>query len=196
MKKDQLPLSDFFRNRGRRSASPQAQPVVPGFTHAVARREVALVELIAFQDLRENSGDGQIIGVENCVSGADGGGVMRIARGGHGQAANLRVLERITIVATQGRRGIKHFDRVHRECFEGGKTDAGAKKIVGMRRNGEAAAFMNHVANFARRFSFQIRKRRADAQEMTIRGRDFDSGNDEKIVDRFSILAHQPFLQR
>ena len=32
----------------------QAQPVVPRLTHAVARGEITLIELVAFDDLREH----------------------------------------------------------------------------------------------------------------------------------------------
>src|SRR5206468_6648353 len=49
-------------------------------------------------------------------------------------------------------------------------------QIVWMWRNGQTAAFMNHIADFARRFSFQVGQLRTDTEKMTIGGRDLDSG--------------------
>ena len=64
-----------------------------------------------------------------------------------------------------------------------------------MRRNGEAAALMNDFADLARRFAFEVREGRPDAEEMAFRRGDFDSGNDEKIIDRQAVFAHQTLLE-
>src|SRR6267143_629482 len=64
-----------------------------------------------------------------------------------------------------------------------------------MRRNGEAATLMNHFANFACRFSFQVRQLSADAKQVAIGGRDFDTGQNEKTVDRLAVDTHQTFFE-
>ena len=84
-------------------------------------------------------------------------GVMRVARRGHGQPADLRIFKGVTVVAAQGGRGVEDFERVDRQSFQGGETNAGAEKIVGMRRNGEAAAFVDDLANFPGRFALSDR---------------------------------------
>src|SRR6266496_1333374 len=78
-------------------------------------------------------------------------------------------------------------------CF---KPDSGAKQIVRVRRNGEPAAFMNHLANLARRLSLQIRKRRADTEKMTIGCRHLHAGQDQEIIDRQTVEPHQAFLEQ
>ena len=154
-----------------------------------------LVQFVALDDLGDDALHGEIVGVQNRVGGADRLGVVRVARGGHRQAAQLRVFESVTIVAAQGRGGVEDFQRVDRQGFQDGKANAGAKQIVRMRRNGETAAFMNDLADFAGRFAFQIGKGRADAEEMSLRGGDFDAGNDEKIVHRQAVFAHQALFR-
>ena len=137
----------------------------------------------------------KILGVQNGVGGSDGGVMMGIARRRHGQAADLRIFEGIAIVAAQGGGGVENFERIDRQLFEGRETDPGAKQIIGMWRNGEPAALVNEIADFARRPAFEIGKRSADAEQMAFRRRDFDAGDDEKIVHRQAVLAHQPFLE-
>src|SRR5437868_15462084 len=65
-----------------------------------------------------------------------------------------------------------------------------------MWRNGEPAAFVNYFANFARRFSLEVRKLRTDAEKMAVGGRHFHSWENEKIIDRQSIQSHQALLQK
>ena len=65
-----------------------------------------------------------------------------------------------------------------------------------MRRNGQTAALMNHVADFARRFSFQVGQLGADTKQMPVRGGHLDSRQNEKIVDRHTIKSHQAFLEQ
>src|SRR5436190_19193433 len=103
---------------------------------------------------------------------------MRIARGDHRQSADLRVLEGVSVVAAQRRRGVENFDRIDGQRFQNGKTNAGAEEIVRVRWNRETAALMNDFANFARRSSFQlrwIRQSRADAKKMAVGRCHFDS---------------------
>src|SRR5262249_22540145 len=69
------------------------------------------------------------------------------------------------------------------------------EEIVRMGGNGEPAAMMNNVADFARRFSFQKRQFGADAKEMPVGGCDFDAGQNEKPVNRLAINAHQTFFE-
>ena len=64
-----------------------------------------------------------------------------------------------------------------------------------MRRDGQAAVFMDQIANFLRRLPFQIGQRRANAKEMSFCRRHLDAGDDEEIIHRHSVLAHQPFFQ-
>src|SRR6267142_3367930 len=64
-----------------------------------------------------------------------------------------------------------------------------------MRRNSEPAALVDYVANVACRFSFQVRKLRADAEKMAIGGCHFHSWENEKIIHRQSIQSHQAFLE-
>ena len=141
-------LGNFF-------AAAKTEPIVPGFAQTIARREIPLVEFITLEDLGENSADRKIVGIQNRVGGADGGGVVRVAGGNHGKTPDLRIFKRVTVVAAQCRGGVKNFDRINRQRFQNGKANSGAKKIVGMWWNREPAALMNDVANFARRFSFQ-----------------------------------------
>src|SRR2546430_5329711 len=65
-----------------------------------------------------------------------------------------------------------------------------------MWRNGQTAAFMNHIADFARRFSFQVGQLRTDTEKMTIGGRDLDSGENGEIIDWETIQAHQTLLEQ
>ena len=118
---------------------------------------------------------GKIVRVQDGVGGADRLGMMRVARRGHRQAAHLRVFESVTIVAAQGGGGVEDFERIDRQRFQNRKANPGAEEIVGMRRNREAAALVNHFANFAGRFAFQIRQGRADAEKMAFRRRHFDA---------------------
>ena len=53
----------FGRELGNFFAPAETEPVVPGFAHAVARGEVTLVELVAFDDLRQNAAHGEVIGI-------------------------------------------------------------------------------------------------------------------------------------
>src|SRR6266481_9488886 len=64
-----------------------------------------------------------------------------------------------------------------------------------MRRNGETAALMNNFAYFARRFSFQVRRLRADAKKVAIGSSHFDAGQNEKSVDRLAVETHQTFFE-
>src|SRR2546421_95088 len=64
-----------------------------------------------------------------------------------------------------------------------------------MGRNGEPAALVNDLANFAGRFSFQVGQFGADAKKMAIGGRDFDSWQNEKAVDWLAVDAHQTFFE-
>ena len=175
---------------------PQSQPIVPCFAQAVARRLVFLIQFVALYDLRENSFHRKIVRVDDRVSRANGGGMMRVAGRSHGQTADLRVFESVTIVAAQRGCGVENFDRIDRQRLQSGKTDSGAEQIVGVRRNGETAALMNDIADFARRFSFQIRQLGADTEKMSVGGGHFDSGQNEKIVDRQPVQPHQAFLEQ
>src|SRR5437867_12245698 len=96
---------------------------------------------------------------------------MCIAGGGHGQTANLRILEGVAVVTAQRSRGIEDLYGINGQRFQCGETDSRAKQVVGMRRNRQPAAVVNDVAYFARRFSFQIWKLRTDAKKATIGGR-------------------------
>src|SRR2546428_45923 len=87
--------------RGSRFSSPQSQPVVPGFSKAVARGLIFLIQFVALYDLRENSSYGKIVGIDDRVGSANSSGMVRVAGCGHGQALNLRVLERVTIIAAK-----------------------------------------------------------------------------------------------
>src|SRR6267142_6560292 len=65
-----------------------------------------------------------------------------------------------------------------------------------MRRNSEPAALVDYVADFACRFSLEVRKLRADAEKMAIGGCHFHSWENEKIIHRQSIQSHQAFLEQ
>src|SRR5437667_905065 len=122
--------------------------------------------------------------------------MMRVAGGSHGQTTNLRVLESVAVVAAQCGRRVENLDRIDGQRFQSGKTDAGAEQIVWMRRNGETAAFVNDVADFARRFSFQVRQFRADAEKMAISSGHLDSRKNQKIIDWQPVKSHQAFLEQ
>ena len=68
-------------------------------------------------------------------------------------------------------------------------------EIVRVRRNGETAALVNDLAGFARWLAFQIGNGRPDAEEVTFGGGYF-ARDDEKIVDRPAVLAHQAFVEQ
>src|SRR5712671_1433471 len=51
----------------------QTQPVVPGLSHAIARSEIALVELVAFEELRESGFHRQLFTVKDGIGGSDCG---------------------------------------------------------------------------------------------------------------------------
>src|SRR4029077_10390968 len=69
-------------------------------------------------------------------------------------------------------------------------------QIVRMRRNGEAATLVNHLAHFARRLAFEIGQGRADAKQVTISGSDLHARQDKKIIDRQAVEPHQTFLEQ
>src|SRR5204862_4310603 len=120
-------LATILASDVRKLFPSQAQPVIPCLPHAVPRCEIALVELIAFKNLCEGGFHGQLLTVEDCVCSPNCGGMMGVARCGHGQAAQLRILERERVVAAESRGGIEHFQCVDRERFESGEANAGAK---------------------------------------------------------------------
>src|SRR6266487_3333483 len=68
--------------------------------------------------------------------------------------------------------------------------------IVRMRRAGETAALVDHFADFACRFSLQVGKLRTDAEKMAISRCDFDSGQNQKIIDWLTIEPHQAFFEQ
>src|SRR5437899_11158566 len=100
--------------------------------------------------------------------------MMCVAGGSHGQTANLRVLKSVTVVAAECGRRVENLDRIHRQHFPSGKTDAATEQIIWMRRNGEAATFMNAVANSARWLCFQAGQFRTHTETTTIGRRDLD----------------------
>ncbi len=122
--------------------------------------------------------------------------MVRVARRRHRQAAKLGVFEGELIVSAQGSSGVEDLERVDRQGLQSRKTDPGPEQIVGVRRNGQAAAFVDEVADFACRPPLEIGKRRADAEQVPFRGRDLDAGEDKKIVHRHAVLAHEAFFQK
>src|ERR1700724_515811 len=64
-----------------------------------------------------------------------------------------------------------------------------------MRRDGQATALMNHFANFARGFAFQVWEFCADAEQVTVGSCDLDARQNEKAVNRLPVHAHQTFLK-
>src|SRR5205085_2453249 len=115
---------------------------------AIARRLILLVQLIALQDLRQNSLHREIARIDDGVSRSNGGGMMCVASRSHGQAANLCVFESVAVIPPQGRGGVENLDGIDRQRFQSRKTDSGAEQIVRVWRNGQAASFMNHLADF------------------------------------------------
>ena len=47
-----------------------------------------------------------------------------------------------------------------------------------MRRNRQSARLVDHVTDVVRRFAFEIRQGRADAEQVPFRSRYFDAGDD------------------
>src|SRR5205085_3177738 len=92
----------------------QTKPVVPGLSHAVARGEVALVELVAFENLGESRFHRQLFAVEDGIRGSDRGGMMCVARCCHGQAAQLCITKRERVVAAQSGSGIENLQCIDR----------------------------------------------------------------------------------
>src|SRR5438552_9109287 len=92
----------------------QTQPIVPGLSHAIARGEIALVELVAFEDLCESGFHRQLVTVEDGIGGPDCGGMMRVACRRHGQVAQLRITEGERVVAAQRGSGIENLQRIDR----------------------------------------------------------------------------------
>ena len=65
-----------------------------------------------------------------------------------------------------------------------------------MRRNGQTSRFVSQVTDFQRGSSFQIRQDSSNAQEVSFRGGDFNPGNNQKIVDRPAICAHEAYMPK
>src|ERR1051326_2814917 len=65
-----------------------------------------------------------------------------------------------------------------------------------MRRNGEATALVNDLADLACGFSFQVRQLGADTKQVSVRGRYLNSRQDEKVVNRHAIKSHQAFFEQ
>jgi hypothetical protein len=74
----------------------------------------------------------------------------------HRQTADLRVFESVTVVTTERGCRIENLNRIDGQRLESGQPDSSAEQIIGVRRNGEAAALVNDIAHFTRGFSFQI----------------------------------------
>ena len=55
---------------------------------------------------------------------------------------------------------------------------------------------MDDFADFARWLSLQVGKLGTDAKEVTVSGCDFDSGQNNKIIDRLAIESHQAFFEQ
>src|SRR6516162_5613030 len=55
---------------------------------------------------------------------------------------------------------------------------------------------MNHIADFARRFSLQVGQLSTDTEKMAIGSRNLDSRQYEKIVYRQAVQSHQTLLQQ
>src|SRR5436305_7222662 len=121
---------------------------------------------------------------------------MCVASRCHRQTADLRVLKSVTVVTAQRRCRVKNFNRVYRKRLERSEPDPGSEQIIRLRWDRETAALVNDVAHYARWFSYQVRQLGADTKEVPARGRDFDSRQNEKIVDRHTIKSHQPFLEQ
>src|ERR1700731_640389 len=124
---------------------------------------------------------------------------MSVTGGGHRQAAFLRISERVFVVTTQRGGGIEDFDGVDRQRFENRKANAGSKQVIGMGRNRQSAVLMDQLTNFERRPAFEFcgtGQSRANAEKMTVASGDLGSWDDEEIIDRLPILAHQPLLQK
>src|SRR5438132_7231268 len=95
-----LPLSAVARSDVGKFFPAQTQPVVPGLSHAITRGEIALVELVAFENLGESRFHRQLCTVEDGIGGPDCGGMMRVACCRHGQAAQLRITTSERLVAS------------------------------------------------------------------------------------------------
>src|SRR6266513_4104790 len=108
----------------------------------------------------------------------------------HGQSTNLRVLESVAVIAAECGRCVENLDRIDGQRFQSGKTDPSAKQIIRVRRNGKPAALVDYVADFACRFSLQVRKLRADAEKVAISGGHFHARENEEIIDRQSVQSH------
>src|SRR5437764_5473846 len=65
-----------------------------------------------------------------------------------------------------------------------------------MRGNRETAAFMNHFADLACRFSFKIGERLADAEKMAICCSHFHTGQDQETIDRKAVESHQTLVEQ
>src|SRR4029077_4688978 len=107
--------------------------------------------------------------------------MMGVACRSHRQTADLRVLEGVTVIAAKSCRGVEHFDRIDSQRFQSGKTDPSAKQIIRMRRNGEPAALVDHVADLASRLSLQVRQLGTDTKQVPVRGSHLDPWQNEKI---------------
>ncbi len=65
-----------------------------------------------------------------------------------------------------------------------------------MRRDGEATALVDDLANFAGGRALQIGNGGADTEQVAFLGRDLLAGDDEEIIDRLAVLAHQAFVEQ
>src|SRR5947207_15083779 len=95
----------------------QTQPVVPSLPHAVAWGEIAPVELVAFDNLRESGIHRQLLPVVDGIGGPDRGGVMRVACCGHGKAGQSGRTTRKTGGAAQRGRRVEALQRTYRQPF-------------------------------------------------------------------------------
>ena len=188
-------LSHFFRRGLRFLLAAEAEDVVPGLLEGVGGSEVALAQGGAFADGFEDARDGKRVGFEDAVSRAERDVVVRVAGGGHGQAAVLGVIEGVLVVALERRRGVEDFQRVDVEGFKDRFADTSAEKVVRMRRNGQPARLMNQRDGFDGRDALEVGQGDPEREEMPLGGGDFLARDDEQAIDRQAFLVHEAVLQ-
>ena len=190
--------------RCRTAKPPFARPSFAGagasscsrFSHAVAWREILLVEFVTLEDLREHTAHREVFGVQNGVSRADSGVMVRVARRGHGQTADLRIFEGIAIVAAQRGGGVEDLERVDRQMSQGWRTEfprgrdrRDAAESPGRRVHGSCGRRREPVA-------LQIWQGRADAEKMAFGRGHLDAGTMRKLSTGMPSSRISPLSSR
>ncbi len=138
----------------------------------------------------ENGAHAQAFSMEQRMGTSDGRIMVRVASGGHGQSAALRVRKGTLVLGGKRGGGVEHLQSIHRQGVEGRLAYTRPHPVVRMRGNGEPALRVDALDDLGRRRVFEsVWQPHAKTQQMSFRSGNLRPGDDQKTVHRLAILA-------